>query len=64
MSIDNDELRERLLSLIENEGTTQKFIAKQTKISESMLSLFKNGKSKLMLLDKERLDKYLISKGY
>lgn len=58
------ELRQRLFSLIEGEGVSQKFIAKQTKISESMLSLFKNDKTKLGLLDREKLDDYLTSKGY
>lgn len=58
------ELRQRLFALIDGEGISQKHIAKQTKISESMLSLFKNDKTKLGLLDREKLDEYLSSKGY
>ena len=58
------ELRQRLFSLIEGEGVSQKFIAKQTSISESMLSLFKNDKAQLGLLDREKLDGYLKSRGY
>lgn len=58
------ELRERLTSIIKNEGVSQKHIAKQTRISESMLSLFKNNKSDLGLIEREALDGYLTSKGY
>ena len=57
-------LRNRLLNIIRNEGVNQKFIAKQTEISEGLLSRFKNNKTELGLLDRESLDKYLLSKGY
>lgn len=57
-------LRNRLLNIIRYEGVNQKFIAKQTKISEGLLSRFKNNKTELDLLDSESLDKYLLSKGY
>lgn len=57
-------LRGRLLNFIENEGVNQKFIANQTKISETSLSRFKNGKAKLYLADRESLNSYLLSKGY
>lgn len=57
-------LRNRLLNIIRNEGVNQKFIAKQTEISEGLLSRFKNNKAELGLLDRESLDKYLLSKGY
>lgn len=57
-------LRERLLNFIENEGVNQKFIANQTKISETTLSRFKNGKVKLYLADRESLNSYLLLKGY
>lgn len=59
-----EELRDRLLALITNEGINQKFIAKQTHISEGLLSRFKNNKAELRLLDRESLDKFLQSKGY
>lgn len=57
-------LRERLLKIIRYEGVNQKFIAKRTKISEGLLSRFKNNKAELDLIDSESLDKYLLSKGY
>lgn len=59
-----EELRDRLLNLIKNEGINQKFIAKQTRISEGLLSRFKNAKAELRLLDRESLDLFLQSKGY
>lgn len=59
-----DKLRERLLNILQGEGITQKFIAKQTKISEGVLSRFKNNKNELDLIDRESLNKYLLSKGY
>ena len=48
----------------EYEGVNQKFIAKQTKISEGLLSRFKNGKADLFLSDRESLNNFLQSKGY
>lgn len=59
-----EDLRTRLLSIIHNEGVNQKFIAKQTKISEGLLSRFKNGKADLFLSDRESLNNFLQSKGY
>lgn len=59
-----EELRDRLLALIKNEGINQKFIAKQTRISEGLLSRFKNNKAELHLLDRESLDKFIQMKGY
>ena len=59
-----EDLRTRLLSIIHNEGVNQKFIAKQTKISEGLLSRFKNQKAELDLIDRESLNKFLQSKGY
>lgn len=59
-----DKLRERLLNILQSEGITQKFIARQTKISEGTLSRFKNNKNELDLIDRESLNKYLLSKGY
>ena len=59
-----EDLRTRLLSIIRNEGVNQKFIAKQTKISEGLLSRFKNQKAELDLIDRESLNKFLQSKGY
>lgn len=59
-----EDLRTRLLSIIRNEGVNQKFIAKQTKISEGLLSRFKNGKADLFLSDRESLNNFLQSKGY
>ncbi len=59
-----EDLRTRLLSIIRNEGVNQKFIAKQTKISEGLLSRFKNQKAELDLIDRESLNNFLQSKGY
>ena len=59
-----EDLRTRLLSIIRNEGVNQKFIAKQAKISEGLLSRFKNQKAELDLIDRESLNKFLQSKGY
>ena len=42
-----EKLRDRLLNIIKTEGMTQKFIAKQTRISEGVLSRFKNSKVEL-----------------
>ena len=59
-----EDLRTRLLSIIRNEGVNQKFIAKQAKISEGLLSRFKNQKAELDLIDRESLNNFLKSKGY
>ena len=59
-----EDLRTRILSIIRNEGVNQKFIAKQTKISEGLLSRFKNQKAELDLIDRESLNNFLKSKGY
>ena len=59
-----EDLRTRLLSIIRNEGVNQKFIAKQAKISEGVLSRFKNQKAELDLIDRESLNNFLQSKGY
>nr|DAJ96082.1 MAG TPA: repressor protein C2 [Caudoviricetes sp.] len=59
-----EDLRTRLLSIIRNEGVNQKFIAKQAKISEGLLSRFKNQKAELDLIDRESLNNFLQSKGY
>nr|UVM82136.1 MAG: hypothetical protein [Bacteriophage sp.] len=58
------ELRERLLNIIKNEGVNQKFISKQTRINEGLLSRFKNDKAELDYLDSRALDNYLQSRGY
>ena len=57
-------LRDRLLKFIRVEGVNQKHISKQTRINEGLLSRYKNDKCELGLLDRESLDKYLVSKGY
>lgn len=57
-------LRNRLLEFIRVEGVNQKHISKQTKINEGLLSRYKNNKCDLGLLDRESLDKFLVSKGY
>ena len=57
-------LRDRLLKFIRVEGVNQKHISKQTRINEGLLSRYKNAKRDLGLLDRESLDKYLVSKGY
>lgn len=57
-------LRDRLLKFIHVEGVNQKHISKQTKINEALLSRYKNNKCDLGLLDRESLDRYLMSKGY
>ena len=59
-----EDLRTRLLSIIGNEGVNQKFIGKQAKISEGLLSRFKNQKAELDLIDRESLNNFLQSKGY
>lgn len=59
-----EDLRTRLLSIIRNEGVNQKFIAKQAKISEGLLSRFKTQKAELDLIDRESLNNFLQSKGY
>lgn len=59
-----EKLRDRLLNIIKNEGMTQKFIAKQTRISEGVLSRFKNSKVGLDWIDSQTLDKFLQAKGY
>ena len=60
----NSKLRTRMMDYITNEGVMQRFITKQTGISESMLSLFKNDKTQLGLIDREKLDGFLKQKGY
>lgn len=59
-----DELKNRLVALLKNEGINQKFISKKTKISESVLSRFKNNKTELDMIDYKALSEYLFSKGY
>ena len=59
-----DELKNRLVALLKNEGINQKFISKKTKISESVLSRFKNDKTELDMIDYQALSDYLLSKGY
>ena len=59
-----EDLRTRHLSIIRNEGVNQKFIAKQAKISEGLLSRFKNQKAELDSIDRESLNNFLQSKGY
>ena len=59
-----DELKNRLVALLKNEGINQKFISKKTKISESILSRFKNNKTELDMIDYKALSEYLLSKGY
>lgn len=61
---ENSKLRTRMMDYITNEGVSQKFITKQTGISESMISLFKNDKTQLGLLDREKLNGFLKQKGY
>lgn len=63
-NMSQEDLRTRLLSIIRNEGVNQKFIAKQAKISEGLLSRFKNQKAELDLIDRESLNNFLQSKGY
>lgn len=58
------ELRKRLLSFIELEGVTQKFIAEKTSVNTSILSRFKNGQIDLDRVDVDLLNDYLHSKGY
>jgi hypothetical protein len=57
-------LRDRLVKFIRIEGVNQKHISKQTKISEPLLSRYKNSRCDLDLLNRESLDAYLKSKGY
>ena len=57
-------LRDRLLSYIKCNGTTQKHISKQTKIRECDLSKFKNNKGELGSISEKALNSYLLSKGY
>lgn len=57
-------LRNRLLSYIKCNGTTQKHISKQTKIRECDLSKFKNNKGELGSISEKALNSYLLSKGY
>lgn len=59
-----DELKNRLVALLKNEGINQKFISQKTKISESVLSRFKNNKTELDMIDYQALSDYLLSKGY
>lgn len=59
-----DELKNRLVAILKNEGINQKFISKKTKISESVLSRFKNNKTELDMIDYKALSEYLLSKGY
>ena len=59
-----DELKNRLVALLKNEGINQKFISQKTKISESVLSRFKNNKTELDMIDYKALSEYLLSKGY
>ena len=59
-----DELKNRLVALLKNEGINQKFISKKTKTSESVLSRFKNNKTELDMIDYKALSEYLLSKGY
>ena len=55
---------DRLLKFIHIEGVNQNTFQKQTKINEGLLSRYKNAKCDLGLLDREALDKFLLSKGY
>ena len=59
-----DELKNRLVALLKNEGINQKFISKKTTISASILSRFKNNKTELDMIDYKALSEYLLSKGY
>lgn len=52
------ELRNNLICVIDN-GLVAKIIAQKTKISQDVLSRFKNGKVCLCETDADRLEKYL-----
>ncbi|MCI8427926.1 MAG: hypothetical protein HFJ03_10450 [Lachnospira sp.] len=61
---DISELKNRLIKFINENGVNQKFISHHTRIPESTLSRFKNGKCGLDLLDKQSLDTFLKLKKY
>ncbi len=61
---ENSELKNRLIKFINENGVNQKFISYHTRIPESTLSRFKNGKCGLDLLDKQSLDTFLKLKKY
>lgn len=61
---DISELKNRLIKFINENGVNQKFISHHTRIPESTLSSFKNGKCGLDLLDKQSLDTFLKLKKY
>jgi DNA-binding Xre family transcriptional regulator len=56
--------RERLALLILREGTSQKHIARQTRIIESNLSRFKNSTKTLSQSELNKLIQFLELKGY
>ncbi len=68
----NNHLRDRMIRYIKETKTTQKEIARQTKISEGVISRWKNNNDigfqennkNLYRLDIERLNYYLSVKGY
>jgi len=62
--MNQEELKDRLLKIIREEGVMQKYLAKHIGICETLLSRFKNGKAELGLIDSKALDSYLQSKGY
>lgn len=57
-------LRDRLILLLNEEGTAQKFIARKTGINEGYLSRFKNGQVELGVTDSRELDRFLESRGH
>lgn len=61
---ENSELKNRLIKFINENGVNQKFISYHTRIPESTLSRFKNGRCGLDLLDKQSLDTFLKLKKY
>jgi hypothetical protein len=58
------EVRIRFRNYLENSGVKQTYVAKNTCLPTDLLSRFKNEKRDLFLLDLQKLDEFLLSKGF
>lgn len=62
--MDQENMRERFKSYLEDTGVTQSFLSKKLEIPTDVLSRFKTGQRDLYESYLEKLDEYLKTKGY
>jgi ribosome-binding protein aMBF1 (putative translation factor) len=62
--MDQENMRERFKSYLEDTGVTQSFLSKKLEIATDVLSRFKTGQRDLYECYSEKLDEYLQTKGY